>query len=502
MIEEILVSFKNVTVRNSNETIFQQLNFEIRRGEHWALIGSNESGNKSLLETIEGKYSITGGEVAYPCFEKYVKEYQLEDPLFTRQRLIAQVSLRHNFKNLSNTSTFYYQQRYNSFDADDALDVDTYLKNPKQPYIQGNWTLEKVTTTLALESLLNKRLITLSNGETKRVLLAVALLNNPKLLLLDNPMAGLDIDTRSTLNALLHRVAESGITIVTTCAPADVPSVITHVALFKNASIINQMPIADFSPLTVLPLYAPTLDEVELNALLSTGTAPTFTDMVNMKEVVIKYGDKTILDHINWQVRQGEHWALLGHNGAGKSTLLSLLNGDNPQAYANNIVLFDKKRGTGESIWDLKKKIGFLSPELFQYFPGDTSCLHVIESGFYDTIGLFRKSDPKKVAIAIRWMKLLEIENIGAKLFKHVSPSLQRLCLLARALVKNPPLLILDEPFQGFDQHQRDHFKNIINLICLKRETTVIFVSHYEDDIPSCIDKKLVLADGKVMEHK
>ena len=150
------------------------------------------------------------------------------------------------------------------------------------------------------------------------------------------------------------------------------------------------------------------VDDNELRILLNEHKAKLpYRFIVKMNNVHIQYGDKVILDGINWQITPGERWALLGPNGAGKSTLLSLINGDNPQAYANDIVLFDKKRGTGESIWDIKSKIGFVSPELHQYFPTDNSCLQVIESGYYDTLGLFRQSSKTKADIALRWMKAL-----------------------------------------------------------------------------------------------
>lgn len=190
--------------------------------------------------------------------------------------------------------------------------------------------------------------------------------------------------------------------------------------------------------------------------------------------------------------------ALLGHNGAGKSTLLSLINGDNPQAYANDIVLFDRKRGTGESIWDIKGKIGFVSPELHQYFPTDNSCLQVIESGFYDTLGLFRPSSAQKAAIALRWMKLLELDAYMRKPLKNVSASAQRLVLLARALVKNPPLLIFDEPCQGLDAHQQQHFKHIVDAICKMGNTTLIYVTHYQHEIPDSVDRVLKLDKGLI----
>ena len=218
-----------------------------------------------------------------------------------------------------------------------------------------------------------------------------------------------------------------------------------------------------------------------------------------MDKVHIQYGDKVILDDVNWELKTGDRWALLGPNGAGKSTLLSLINGDNPQAYANNIILFDKKRGTGESIWDIKKKIGFVSPELHQYFPTDNSCLQVIESGYYDTLGLFRPSNKERAGVALRWMKALEIDQYARTLLKNIPASAQRLCLLARALIKNPSLLIFDEPCQGMDDHQQLHFKNLIDTICSLSNVTLIYVTHYQHEIPNSVDKVLRLDKGKVV---
>ena len=199
------------------------------------------------------------------------------------------------------------------------------------------------------------------------------------------------------------------------------------------------MPRADFKPGVYLQSGEDEIDRTELEALLDIKSEkPVFENIVKMRDVHIQYGDKVILHAINWQVKPGERWALLGPNGAGKSTLLSLINGDNPQAYANDIVLFDRKRGTGESIWDIKSKIGFMSPELHQYFPTDNSCLQVIESGYYDTLGLFRQSNPARAAIALRWMKALEIEKYARGAFeKH--PSQRTTALPAGPRVNKKP---------------------------------------------------------------
>ena len=175
------------------------------------------------------------------------------------------------------------------------------------------------------------------------------------------------------------------------------------------------------------------------------------------------------------------------------------------QAYANEIILFDRRRGTGESIWDIKKNTGFVSAELFQYFPVDQNCLQVIESGFYDTMGLFRISESEKSSRCLEWMKLFEISQYSRKLFNQIPTGAQRLVLLIRALIKNPTLLILDEPTQGLNDHQQQHFKAIISTICNNPHLTLLYVTHQYHELPNCIDKVLKLNKGntaKIMSRK
>ena len=499
MNNQIIVSFKGVTVRSHNQTIFEDLNFSVKKGEHWALVGSSGSGKSALLEAITGKLNISKGEFNHPLLDEHVQCRIDKQPLFTWQHLVGEVAPKHHFRNLSNTSNFYYQQRFNSSDSEDTETVEQYLSGMKSQVAEGAWTYDRVVEKLNLLPLKNKHLIKLSNGETKRLLIASALIMNPGLLILDNPFTGLDINTRNDFNNLNTEIVESGISIIMATSPKEIPDAITHVAIMDRGKITASMVKQDFRPEDLKFLAIPPIDNKELKDLLSLSQQIVYDTIVGMEDIVIRYGDKTILDHVNWQIKQGERWALLGPNGAGKSTLLSLINGDNPQAYANKIVLFDRSRGSGESIWDIKKKTGFVSPELFQYFPTDNSCAQVIESGFYDTLGLFRLSDPAKAEIAKRWMRLLEIEQSSSKLFKNVSASIQRLCLLARALVKNPPLLIFDEPCQGLDAHQQEHFKQIIDEICNYSNTTLIYVSHYQHEIPASVNHTLKLDNGKVM---
>jgi molybdate transport system ATP-binding protein len=403
------------------------------------------------------------------------------------------VSSRHNFRNLSNTTEFYYQQRYNAMDSDNAPTVGSYLSGLKPHLPSLYWNITKVVLRLNLSDLIDEQIIKLSNGETKRLLLAAALIKNPILLLLDNPLTGLDVKSRVDFNDLIAEINVSGIHIIMATSPSEIPDAVTHVALMNKCRIIKILSHKVFLEDQYSNLSTAPLNLDELKELINRTTIPPFDYIVRMENIVVRYGKALILNHISWTIRQGERWALLGANGSGKSTLLSLINGDNPQAYANDITIFDRKRGSGESIWDIKKKIGFVSPELFQYFPSSSSCLHVVESGFYDTLGLYRASDPRLAGIALRWMKVMGIEDITGKLFRNVSASNQRLCLLARALVKNPVLLIFDEPCQGLDTRQKNHFKQLVNAICLHSNVSLIYVSHYADEIPGVVDQVLKL---------
>jgi molybdate transport system ATP-binding protein len=497
-----IFSIQQATVRFLNNTLFTDLNFSINKGENWALVGESGSGKSALLQTIAGNFNITGGIVKYTFFEDFLQDQPVNNSYLTYHKLIALVEPKHHFRNLSNTTDFYYQQRYNSSDSEDALTVKDYLLSIKTVHQHTiYWNFNKVVAVLKLENLSGKQLIKLSNGETKRLMIAAALLKNPLLLLLDSPLTGLDVQTRQEFNSIISEITASGITVVMATSPYEIPEAITHVAVLKNGVITHKVTKDRYNPELLGQNLNDKIDKQTLEKLLNNNAAKTtYNQVITMNNVHIQYSANVVLNNVNWQVKTSERWALLGPNGAGKSTLLSLINGDNPQAYANDIVLFDKKRGTGESIWDIKKKIGFVSPELHQYFPTDNSCLQVIESGYYDTLGLFRQSTKEKADIALQWMKALEIEQYARTLLKNIPASAQRLCLLARALIKNPALLIFDEPCQGMDIHQQQHFKNLVDTICSLSNVTLIYVTHYQHEIPDSVDKILKLDKGIVVD--
>lgn len=489
------LTLEHITVRYLDKTLFTGLNWELLKGQHWAITGNSGSGKTALLNTIAGKFNVINGGIHYHFYDQYRQQHTVTDPYFTYRNLLAQVAHHHNFRNRSNTTDFYYQQRFNSMDASDAPTVQQYLYGEN-----GAATREEtLLAPLRIGPLMEKELIKLSNGETRRVMIAKALLEKPVLLMLDNPFSGLDVQTRGHFMEMVNRIIASSITVLLVTSPSEIPANITHVLTLDNGAITGQYTHDEFRQLSA-PVAAavPAIDAQKLRAFVTPAPRP-FSTVVRMEQVRVQYDGNVILDDIDWTVRTNEKWALLGPNGAGKSTLLSLINADNPQAYANEIYLFDRKRGSGESIWDIKRKIGFVSPELHQYFPAGNNCLQVVCSGFHDILGQTRTATPEQLQHASGWMEILDIARYSGQPFKQVPESVQRLTLLARALVKDPPLLIFDEPCQGLDAQQKQHFKSVIDTLCSVMELTLIFVTHYQEEIPAAVTKVLKLEKGKVV---
>lgn len=472
MSHPLLAELKDVSVKQNGLTLLHPLSLQIHQQEQWAIVGHSGSGKTTLANALAGKIFYQG-----------TISFQLPEGEAHHARVLM-IEQQHHFKNRSNTSNFYYQQRYNASDAEDTVTVAEYLEDAGHTIDENHW-MDK----LHIQPLLQKTLIQLSNGENKRLQLVQALFRDPAVLILDNPFTGLDVEGRATLDSVLKTIVKAGIHIILITAHEQLPSYITHVAVLENGKLVRTGTAQEIS-------ISKSRADVFDTALLKKLPAPSeenFNEAVKMVNVTVRYSDKLVLDQINWQVKKGERWSVSGPNGSGKSTLLSLISADNPQAYANEIYLFDRRRGSGESIWDIKKRIGFVSPELHLFFDQGTSCFDVIASGLFDTIGLFRQlSLAQREQVAV-WLDILNLQSLRERALFRLSLGQQRMVLLARALVKNPPLLILDEPCQGLDSAQSGYFKQLIDQLCVHFNTTLLYVSHYETDIPSCVTHRLRL---------
>lgn len=475
----VFLALQEISVTLNGKKVLDNLSLTIRDGECWAVTGPSGCGKTVLAHTIAGRHFVSGNIEWGPS---------------SKPKVLV-VDQQHRFKNLSNVSDFYYQQRFNSSDAEDAVTVKQALNIDQYPaLLSSGIETGQLATMLHIEPILDEPLIQLSNGENKRLQIAKAILEEPDLMILDNPFTGLDVSGREILNEIISLLKRSGMQLIIVTAATEIPQATTHVAVMKEGTVTEAMSVADFSP-SMVQAKNYELDKNLLESLAGKSDFD-FEYAIKMVNVNVVYGDRHILKDINWAVKRGEHWAVSGPNGAGKSTLLSLLTGDNSKAYANQVYLFDKRRGTGESIWDIKKRIGYVSPEMHVFFDYTATCFETVASGLFDSIGLFKKLTSEQTDLVMRWLRLFHLDASANRRLSSLSMGGQRLVLLARALVKNPPLLILDEPCQGLDNEHVEQFRQLIDDICARMDTTLLYVSHYKSEIPASVTRYMQLKEG------
>jgi len=487
----ILIQLSSAQVHFRGENLGEGLHFTWKQGEHWAVYGDSGKSLTGLLETLLGKTLLSQGHLLTPFADEYVAKQNLAGQVHSFRDLIALVSQDYPIRNKAGLQNFYYQQRFNSADVHHTITVGSYLHSIPAMR-KGPWTPEKVAQLLRLNHLLDASLLMLSNGETRRLSLAVGLLRQPLLYLMDQPLTGLDQESRAAFGDFLAACIHANIHVLLTTTSAEIPAQITHIAYLKDSEALQTWNRTQYAP-QIKPTPIHSWDLSPVLPILS--SYPVYSgSVVSLEGVSIRYGQTLILDKINWNIQSGERWRLKGKNGSGKSTLISLLIGENPQSYSQNFYLFGKKRGSGESIWELKKPIGFVAPELSRYFPRNQSLRKVILSGLFDTLGLFKSVTPEQEALAQTWMETFQLQDLKETYFFELSLAQQRWALLARALIKKPQLLILDEASQGLDEQQRELFKNTLQDLLLRLPATIIYVSHYEEDVPPCVNLELVLS--------
>ncbi|MFI5124890.1 MAG: ATP-binding cassette domain-containing protein [Chitinophagales bacterium] len=476
------LSVENLSVRLSGSPVLEDISFVIRPKEQWALLGPSGSGKTVLAHTLAGRH-FYHGRISVP-----------RDDLESFQKNVFVVEQQHRFKDLRNQSDFYYQQRYNSFDASGTITAAEDLKAYRES-AAGTFHPDDLIDLFQIRNLLTEPLIQLSNGENKRLQIVKALLTDHALLILDQPFTGLDATGRKQLSEILDHLSLQGEQMILITSARDIPSCITQFTILREGRIIRTGKTADLAVAGNDSLKGP--DKRFPSAI--TFPHPGFEYAVRMIDVNIRYEEKSILREIHWEVKKGSCWSLSGPNGAGKTTLLSLITGDNPQAYANEIYLFDRRRGTGESIWEIKRKTGFLSPELHLYFDRGATAYQALASGIWDTIGLFRQLSDQQHELVWEWLDFLDLLPHHNRLLSSLPAGIQRMVLLGRAMIKTPPLLVLDEPCQGLDVENIERVKNLISRYCKNYLGTLIYVSHYSEELPDCVDHFLRLEQGAIV---
>ncbi|WP_166381996.1 ATP-binding cassette domain-containing protein [Polaribacter sp. 11A2H] len=315
---------------------------------------------------------------------------------------------------------------------------------------------------------------TLSSGEQKKALLNYLLQQKPDFLILDSPFESLDIASVSNLKEDLIALSSEIILIQLFSRKEEILPIITHVLEIENDEIIENIPIEKY-----------TFKETNFSF---TGEVPkpiTFyknipNQLISLQNVNVEYDERCILKNINWTINKNEFWHLIGPNGSGKTTILSMIYGNNVKAFRQEVYLFGKKKGSGESVWEIKEKIGYFSPAILELFKRKITVAQMVLSGFYDSVGLYQTPTTLQIKTADDWLELLNLKGKRNSSFQDLTAATQRLVLIARAMIKHPPLLILDEPLINLDNQGTAIVVALINKIVKESDTTILFVSHRE----------------------
>lgn len=481
MMQQHTIHIAGGVVRNPLVRLAEPVTFDFLAGEHIAIVGPNGAGKSLLVDMLTGKYPLKEGELSYDFSPS---------PTKTAYDNIRYIAFRDTYG--SADANYYYQQRWNAHDQEDAPLVSEMLGEVKDDALK-----QQLFELFRIEPMLDKKIILLSSGELRKFQLTKTLLTSPRILVMDNPFIGLDAPTRELLFNLLEQLTRLGtLQIVLVLSMLDdIPSFITHVIPVNEMKAGEKMEReAYIEAFRSQDVVAP-MDELQ-NRILDLpydNTNYTSDEVVKLNKVSIRYDNRTILKELDWTVMRGQKWALSGENGAGKSTLLSLVCADNPQSYACDISLFGRKRGTGESIWEIKKHIGYVSPEMHRAYLKNLPAIEIVASGLHDSIGLYKRPKEEQMAVCEWWMDIFGIAALKDTPFLQLSSGEQRLALLARAFVKDPELLILDEPLHGLDTYNRRRVKKVIEAFCSRRDKTMIMVTHYENELPGTITDRLFL---------
>lgn len=478
-----LIRLERVSLRVGGRWILPETSWTIRQGENWVVRGPNGSGKTSLTAALTGEVPVVAGRrwlnpdvidvghIARLSFE-------------THQQLVARderLDESRGFATIDDPGT-----RVHALLAAAAPHADS---------------LKDVSGRLALADLMEQPIRSLSTGEMRRLLVARALLGRPRLLILDEPFDGLDGAMRRQLADTISALVREGLQIIlVTHRVEECLPVMTHYLVLGQDRILEKGEIAAATWRLDRPSKGKACQPPALSSREdTTGSMPDrpAVPMIRMRGTTVAYGRRVVLDKLDWCVYPGENWLVSGANGAGKSTLLRLISADHLQAYANDIYLFGRRRGSGESIWEIKQRIGMVSGELQIHYRRPLSGYQTVLSGFFDSVGLFRQADRAQQGRARRWMARLAIEGLAEMPFDRMSSGQRRMVLIARAVVKDPDLLILDEPCQGLDAPNRARVLTLVDYIGTRTPTSLIFTTHHAEERPACMTRELRLIKGR-----
>jgi molybdate transport system ATP-binding protein len=468
------LTLENISLTYRVNPVLRNISLQIQPGEQWAIVGRNSAGKSSLANIIAGSA------------KHYVGKCIVADPI--REQGLAYVC---------------FEQQKTLIERDKKLDDSEFRPDATDPgttvrqAISGGHELSSEALEwierLGIAHILNRGIRFVSTGEARKTLLAQAICQTPGLLILDTPTDGLDKHSQQTMKeALSFLLGKPDPVILLYRDIKNLPEGITHLLVLDEGNILAQGPKDEvLGRKEVRALFEHSQHQLVDLPIDSQANDDDTQDALILNHVGVRYGDAVILNDVNWRMGKHQHTLLAGPNGSGKTTLLSLITGDNPKAYGQDITVFGIKRGSGESVWDIKRCFGVVDSASHLNFPPRQQTLHVVISGFYDSQGLYQKPSDGQVRQAKAWMQSFGLGDLVDTEFDTLSFGQQRIILLARAMVKQPKMLILDEPTLGLDAVHTQQLLEAIDHVAKAGQTQLIFVSHSVGEYPKCINQCL-----------
>ena len=497
-------------VETNGTVIIPSISWAADGSETWLITGPNGSGKSSFAAALAGQYEICPSGQGL-----YSNSFNNSTALVSFESAAALIE-----EERKRDDSDYVEGGIDPGRTPRRFLLEVIPEADRIRYPEGR-DLESHPSVMlcGIGAVLDRGLKYLSTGEIRRTLLCRALVMKPELLILDDPYDGLDTESRERLSALLTSAAGSTRLLFISDRYADIPDSVTHILELNAGTVSFAGPRSGYEKLRADRASAgnqsPDRDRTELEAELDKARergmytlAPSIASdeeiLVEMKNVTVKWSDRKVLDGLTWTLRKGEHWLIRGPNGSGKTTFLELITGDNPQVFCNDISIFGRRRGSGETIWELKEKMGIVSYRLHTEYRqlGDLSLESVIVSGMYDSIGLYQECGEEKTALARRWLGLAGFHGREGERFRDISYGGQRAILIARAAVKSPPLLILDEPCHGLDEQYRSRILELLQTVAESGSSTLLHVTHDPSEVLPCEKNILELRPGEAPMYR
>jgi molybdate transport system ATP-binding protein len=463
-----LLIVKDITIRVYDSLFFEYTSWQLQIGEQWVIVGPNGAGKSIFAKALAGLLPLKNGEI---ITKKKIVYLSFD----TQQQVISGEERRLDFESV--------------------IGKEGQEKTVKE-FLGSTYNRSTSKHIFSIDNLLNTSLLSLSTGEMRKIFLIKTLMQNPRILILDEPFDGLDGSSQIILKDIIKKFMEELSVILIVHNKEEIPEEMTHVLLIKN----SQITFAGEKEDLLLPNYFSQKNSLTEKIQQPKNKKHKDSILLSLKNVIVRYDNKIVLNRVSWTVRKGENWVVLGPNGAGKSTLINLITGDNQQSYANDITLFGRKKDSGISMWEIKEHIGIISSDLMMKYDKEISSYDVILSGFFDSIGLYKKPTTAQKNMAEEWISKLHLNKIIHKKYQQLSFGQKRMILIARAVVKFPELLIVDEPCHGLDSENRKLVLQMLNAIGESGKTNVILVTHNKAEIIPCISKQLILNRGEVVK--